>query len=311
MPDAPRHDTSTLSPDDAFAVLGNETRMAIVRTLSEADEPLPFSDLYDRVDVDDSGQFNYHLNEVVVHFVRKTDDDEYELRQAGERVVEGVLSGAITDAAVLASTEIEGQCPYCGGTMEVSYRSERVLHRCTECPGAVGDGDPLPEGTIELGYLPPAAIANRSPEEIVDASATWAVPERVTMSNGICPRCGGGVDHELRVCEDHDHDAICGTCHRRHAVYVDSTCRTCSHEKGGVIVRLLMSDPRFRTFFETRGIDLFSLRFENWSALAVYDEEIVDMDPFRGRFTFTVDGEAATFTVDETLEVVEITHHGT
>ena len=33
-------ETTTLSPDDAFAVLGDETRMEILRTLGEADRVL-------------------------------------------------------------------------------------------------------------------------------------------------------------------------------------------------------------------------------------------------------------------------------
>jgi len=47
--------TSTLPPDDAFAVLGNETRMEILRALGDADGPLPFSELHDRVGTRDSG----------------------------------------------------------------------------------------------------------------------------------------------------------------------------------------------------------------------------------------------------------------
>ena len=35
-----------LSPDAAFAVLGDETLLQILRTLGEADEPLAFSELF-------------------------------------------------------------------------------------------------------------------------------------------------------------------------------------------------------------------------------------------------------------------------
>jgi DNA-binding transcriptional ArsR family regulator len=52
-----RDDESTqLSPDEAFAVLGNETRVEILRVLGAADEALAFSELYDELTlrVDDS-----------------------------------------------------------------------------------------------------------------------------------------------------------------------------------------------------------------------------------------------------------------
>lgn len=89
-------DTSALSPDDAFAVLGNDTRMKILQTLGEADEPLRFSELRDRIGVRDSGRFNYHLDKLTGHFITETDDG-YALRPAGTRVVEAVLSRVVVD----------------------------------------------------------------------------------------------------------------------------------------------------------------------------------------------------------------------
>jgi len=90
-------DARTLPPDDAFAVLGNETRMEILRALGAADGPLAFSTLRERVGVRDSGQFTYHLDELTGHFVERSDEG-YRLRRAGERVIEAVLSGAVTEA---------------------------------------------------------------------------------------------------------------------------------------------------------------------------------------------------------------------
>lgn len=83
---------TTLTPDDAFAVLGNETRLEILRSLSDADGPVSFSDLREHVGMRDSGQFNYHLDKLVGHFVTQADDG-YALRQAGDRVIEAILSG--------------------------------------------------------------------------------------------------------------------------------------------------------------------------------------------------------------------------
>lgn len=300
---------ASLDPDEAFAALGNETRMEILRTLGDADETLSFSDLYDRVDVRDSGQFTYHLDKLVGHFVRKTDEG-YQLRQSGIRVVEAVLSGAITDTSVLDPRVIDFSCPYCGGPVEISYQEERLLHRCRECPGEIGGGT-LPEGTFELGYLPPAGLEERTPEELVSASATWAVTERVAMSNGVCPRCGGVVDHSVRVCEDHSSETICDVCKRRRAVFADSKCRNCPHEKGGVFPRLLLSEPRFRAFFDSRGIDVFGLEFDHWEWFISYDEEVLGTEPFEARFTFTIDEDTIRLTVDESLEVTDIEQDST
>ena len=68
----PELDLDGLTPDEAFAVLGNEIRLDIVRVLWNADaaheyddvsdtaETISFSELRRRVDIDDNGKFNYH-----------------------------------------------------------------------------------------------------------------------------------------------------------------------------------------------------------------------------------------------------------
>lgn len=72
--DAETGRATALPPDDAFDVLGNETRLGILRVLGEADGPLSFSALFDRVDYDTSGNFSYHLKRLEGHFIRETDD---------------------------------------------------------------------------------------------------------------------------------------------------------------------------------------------------------------------------------------------
>ena len=51
-------DPTRLAPDEAFTIVGNETRIQILQTLGEADEPLVFSELYDRVEYDTTANFN-------------------------------------------------------------------------------------------------------------------------------------------------------------------------------------------------------------------------------------------------------------
>lgn len=309
-------DGPALSPDDAFSVLGNETRMNILQTLAQADEPLSWSAIKAAVDVRDGGNFTYHLEKLEHHFVHETEDG-YALRQAGRRVVEAVLSGAITDPASLEPARIDEPCPYCGEPFEVSYREERALFRCTECEGTLGGREAtteafgtLPRGTIELGYLPTAGLTDRNRSEVVMASLVWGGAEGLAVGYGVCPRCAAKLDHAVSVCDDHADDGVCDRCNMRYGVTITSRCPTCFHERTNAMVGHLYSKPAFRAFFDSRGIDVFASDPDDWRAFIEYEEDVVQREPFEGRFTFTLGGETLTLTVDETLSVTDVTSSG-
>ncbi len=314
--------TLPLSPDEAFAVLGNETRMAILQTLLDAGGPLSFSALREMVAVPDSGQFNYHLGKLDGHFVAKTGEG-YVLRQAGRRVVEAVLSGAITESPVLESTPIDFDCLLCGAPIEVSYTQERLELFCTECPG-IYDGSvrgavpEAPDGAAaaetegapgRFGYLgklqfPPAGLQGRSPDELLAAASVWTHLELFSAAHGICPRCSAVVDHSVDVCETHDaSDGLCATCHRRYAVQLTNRCRNCRFGGDGVIVTRLLGNLDLRLFIGEHGIDPLAegIRW-GWD----FEEEIISVEPFEAKFTFTIDGDAITLSVDDDLTVTDV-----
>jgi DNA-binding transcriptional ArsR family regulator len=116
-------------PTDALAVLGDETRIAILRVLAEAEEPLPFSELRRRAGVDDAGRFNYHLSKLREYFVREQDGG-YTLRHAGSRIVAtagvaGSAAGAeeLRDMDERADDKHTDDCPVCG-----EENCERLFH---------------------------------------------------------------------------------------------------------------------------------------------------------------------------------------
>lgn len=307
--DADAGDT-TLEPDDAFAVLGNETRMAILQTLADADDALSFSELREQVGVSDSGQFNYHLGKLEGHFLNKI-DGEYSLRQAGRRVIEAVLSGAVTEAPLLGPTRLEAPCPYCDSDIEVSFREERLLIRCTECPGtfpgrtstssAFGE---LPHGAITLYYLPSAGLKDRTPDEQLKSVLAYTFSESMAMGNGVCPRCAANIEFELEICEDHDvGEDFCQHCQSRFPIVVVSRCVNCGHLSKGTIRFYLSTNPTVRSFFESRGIDPIAPEWVDMSVLYRRDEVVTGTDPFEAVITYEVDGDELEVTVDESLSV--------
>jgi DNA-binding transcriptional ArsR family regulator len=78
-----------LPPDEAFAALGNETRIAILLTLEGCGDALSYSELMRQVGVYDSGRFNYHLNKLLGHFIDGSNDG-YRLRDVGVRAARAV-----------------------------------------------------------------------------------------------------------------------------------------------------------------------------------------------------------------------------
>ncbi|WP_123536359.1 winged helix-turn-helix domain-containing protein [Halosimplex salinum] len=306
----------TLSPDEAFELLGNETRVAILRTLGGTEDPVSFSDLRERVGTADSGRFNYHLDRLTGHFVRKRAEG-YELRRAGERVVEAVLSGAVTDAPVLERTQIDQPCHFCGAPVAVRFREERVELYCTECPGSYSrTSSPTESGTDApggyLGYhpLPPAGVADRDPEAVFRAAWFWGHLELTAAAAGVCPRCSATLDRSTRVCEAHDAGAgLCETCGRRYAVAFDLSCTNCIYDESGAAPVGLADSGALVGFLLDHGLNPFAPTAESLPRLnrAFHDvtERVVSTDPFEARFTFAVGDDRLTLTVGEDLQVVD------
>jgi DNA-binding transcriptional ArsR family regulator len=95
MSDPSSGGTARLTPEEAFSVLGNELRLAILRTLREVDEAT-YSELKAGVGVIDSGRFNYHLSKLVGHFVARVEGG-YRLRPPGEQVVRAIDAGMFAE----------------------------------------------------------------------------------------------------------------------------------------------------------------------------------------------------------------------
>lgn len=310
--DAGAGGSTALSPDEAFALLGEETRLAILQALGDAEGPLSFSTLFERVDYDTTANFSYHLERLRGHFVRETEEG-YALRQAGNRVVEAVLSGAVTRSPVVERTPVERPCQHCRApTVEVEYVEEEVGVYCTRCRGQYG-GDGADEGSLpsereRIGYLhlPPAGIPGRTPAEMLDAAEVWTTLQAQSLHRGVCPRCSAAVHDELTVCAEHDpDDGICPRCDRRFAVHAHSRCTNCPFELGGAAIGHLHAHAEVLSFLFDHGIDPFSPSSPSVLLVADFEEELIATDPLEVRFTFTIEGDELVLSVDEELEVIE------
>ncbi len=309
----PEETAARLSPEEAFSVLGDETRLTILRTLGDADDPLVFSDLFARVDYDDPSNFNYHLKKLTDHFVHKTADG-YVLRQAGRRVVEAVLAEVPADETRLPRTRVDQPCFLCGAPVEVSYRDEHVGLYCAACGGTRDDTSTTADGravdhTDVLGYieLPPAGVVDRTPQELLEAASVWTTTGTLALARGVCSGCSAPVEKAVTVCEDHVAEGDrCDACGQRFAVSIRYNCTNCTLTITSPFSTHLLDHPDLIAFMTDHEIDLLG---PNGFHMAALEETVLSTDPFEARFTFTADGESIALTVADDLSVVGVTRY--
>lgn len=302
-------DSSTLSPDEAFDLVGEEARLQILRALGEADGPLAYSELFERVEYDDSSNFNYHLEKLLGHFVRKTDEG-YEPRLAGRHVVQAIFSGVVTNDPVLDRTEVDMSCMYCGAPVEMGYHDSTVLVYCAECEGQIERKNPVDQWPIEsddiVGYvaIPPAGVYDRTPTEILEAAAVNTVADLQSITRGICPQCTAVLDESVHVCEDHDAEGrFCERCNHQFGVSVAIRCTNCTFESKSPLPAYALGTPDLLGFMIDHDVDPFVTS----AHLSECEEEILSTEPLEARYTFSIDGDSITLIVDEDLSVVEVT----
>jgi DNA-binding transcriptional ArsR family regulator len=186
-------------PTAAFKVLGNGTRLAILRELLDTmDDPPSFSELRKRLGMRDGSQFNYHLRKLEPAYVVRTDGsagtdgsrgsadgrsaDRYRLTIAGMMVTAAILAGTLIDQPTIPPFEVEVECVTCGGGLLARYEDEMVSVNCADC------------GQYHLfSFLPPGGLVDRTPEEVAAASDSYFRTCALSCMDGVCPGCAGRV----------------------------------------------------------------------------------------------------------------------
>jgi hypothetical protein len=301
---------------EAFALLGSETRLAILLALWQEYDPhatdnaVSFSEVFDRVDYDDPGSFSYHLKQLDGQFIRRCEDSEgYELRLQGLRFIQAVIAGAGVQDASLENTEIDQPCPFCDAPTAIRYGGGLVVHVCTECDGVTTEANV--NGFLSAVPFDPAGLAERTSEEIRAASRIAAWRQTQIMFEGLCPACSGPVRSWLDCCFDHDPTGICETCGTKFPVLARFECRVCKNHNVSSPKALAMFHPDVQGFYANHGVstrihaeDLESVN----RVFALMDDhrvEIVDESP-RAEVTITAGGDELRVTFDETATVVDV-----
>jgi len=301
----------------AFALLADETRLAILLALWEAYDPhatdniVSFSEIFDRVDYDDPGSFSYHLQQLSGQFIRQYADGEgYELRMPALRFIHAVIAGAGLQDETLEPTEIDQPCPFCDASTAISYEEGLVIHVCTECEG-VTTAEGI-RGYLSAVPFDSAGLQERSPDEIRAASRVAAWRQTQLMFEGLCPACSGPVESWLETCLDHESNGICDRCGTKFPVLARFECRTCKNHNVSSPRALALFHPAVIAFYENHGIST-RLRADDpegvrrlFGLMDDQEVQIITQEPPRAEVTSLADNDEIKLTFDETATVVEV-----
>ncbi len=287
-------------PEEVFALLSDDNRIAILRALWDSDGSMAFSELHDAVDIRDSGQFNYHLDKLVGQFVTKTDDG-YELTAAGGQINGAIEAGAYTTSGSMEPIVLDPLCPTCSGTRTFYYEDERARIDCDSCG-------------IEAQFpIPPSAFVGSGREDIPVVAGEYlrAIIER--LDQGFCSQCDGPVERTVcRIVDsslwdpssDVPEDAL-GDPYE--IPIVEYECLQCGMEPTSGLTFSLLTSPEVVGFYHDHDIDIRDHSIWEFATFGTEYEQIRDEDPFRASATFALDDEVLTVVVNEELTVVDST----
>lgn len=253
-------------PEETFALLGNETRVDILRALAAADDPIPFSELRDRVGTRDSGGFNYHLGKLGGTFV-KQGKEGYELTLAGLQVVGALVAGTYTADAEMGAMEIDDPCPSCGETsLVVSYEDEQARIECTGCD----------EFLNHFGF-PPGTLDQYEPAELPEAFDRWMRTLFQRITAGFCTNCAGRLAGDLQADEEPPR--------------VEWHCERCGDRARSSAASPALYHPAVQGFLYDHGVNLLST--PTWQLVSEEEFE-VDADDAGATVRITLDDETLT-----------------
>ncbi|WP_255169238.1 ArsR/SmtB family transcription factor [Natrononativus amylolyticus] len=272
-----------IPPAEAFSVLGDETRVAIVRALGETPgEALSFSELRERVGARDSGGFNYHLNKLVGSFVRRTDDG-YELSYAGVRVVGAILAGEYTRRGSAGTFELESDCTVCETPLSATYEDERVTIRCVACD----------ELRSRFGF-PPGGFENRTVDELTDGFDRWLTNVMSLIASGFCFNCAGKTSGRLTGDVEHFGDRPVG---------VEFICERCGDQATLSVNSYLLLQPAVVAFHYEHGIDVDEAYVWNLEYVLDADVTVLSEEPWRVNSALELEGDRLELVLEEDLSV--------
>ncbi|WP_435063208.1 winged helix-turn-helix domain-containing protein [Halobaculum sp. EA56] len=282
------------SPRRTFELLADETRLGIITALGDASgrggyATLAFSELQEAVGVEDSGQFNYHLQQLTGDFV-ESDGGGYKLTLAGIRAYQAVVAHSFTPRTRIEPFPVPDSepCDACGGTLEAWYEDGRAHIACSEC-GDVVHYYPLSAKDFDMD----------DPGSFLRAAAIRVIRDESSMLHGVCPYCTGEPVWSLEPSSDHWEEKDL----REEDLIAHVACERCAWFVYGDPAGKLRFHPVVSSFLLDHGAD----PWEDFPWRLPFDRDltVLSMEPPKAEIEYAIDGDRLRVVVDEHFEVVE------
>lgn len=285
--------------ETAFSLLADDTRVRIIEELGDATVSpetgiprLSYGDLKSRVDIRDSGRFNYHLQKLLGNYVAK-EDSGYRLRWPGmvlyRALVAGLLTSDIDPSIDRFAVGID--CHRCGEPVEAHLYETLFRVRCWACDANYADM-----------YVPTRGLTGKSHDEILQTVHRRSRTVLDAMTSGQCPWCANEVAVEIR-----DGNESLPSLHdtRDLEVYAIYRCTHCTGFHYMPVSQVLLYHPATITFYHAHGRDLTAI--PKWTlkwAVTGKTTEVLGTDPFRFSVQVPLGEEVLVAELNDELTVV-------
>lgn len=289
--------TEVSRPQDAFALIGNETRADIVQVLAAPEDEGPwkelsFSELRARVDPEmDTSQFNYHLQKLVGQYVRSTESG-YQITPSGVKLYRTIVAGTFTREASLEPIDAGFECHFCGERVQGAYDDDQFQVRCPDC-GHVYASNILPPSVVDEG------------DDLLQRVDQATRHEMLTAAEKVCPTCLNRLEPTIIPAEESPFshgDAV--------EVMARLSCTHCGSSRFMTTGMVLLREAGLVAFAYDHGIDVRAR--PAWELAFVATDAAVEIrsrEPWEIGFSLTLEDETLELVVDGDLEVLEERRH--
>lgn len=279
--------------DDTYAALADETRVRILVALADQyDEAwssgwLTFSELRDRVGIDDTSRFSYHLDELQDEFVRK-EDGRYRPRVAALEIVSAIRAGTYDDedlAVERRATDYE--CPHCGAALIATYGDHSLYVGC-------------PDHGAAIAYpTPPRAVTDRTLEAVIDLSLRKHACDVRLLREEVCPRCWGTAGLTMgreSIPESYLIDDV---------PYATAACDTCWLSYPLPVAHTVLGHPAVETLYAEHDLGPADAQLGPYDLARTSAVDYLDEDPAAVRVTISIADQSLVIKLDESCTIID------